>query len=205
MDADVIPLGARNDLEHDCPVVPADELSTVLARLRHQIDRRQLPVSSQLRPGLAVDVIHERCRKVGMPTHPDLITWWAWHDGVTDDAIGFFPGHYTWALYHMSLSHAIAWWQREQEEQEWDEGDLIGTPDRFVPVLSADNPTYVVDSDDGRVGLWRPDSSDGVGWLWWPNLATAINSLVIVLAEGYGWSPQYPGVHTPDPDLIGDE
>lgn len=61
------------------------ELLAALETLEARLTTLGALVVEQLNPPLPESVVSEALRALGVPAHPDLVTWWGWHDGVPFD------------------------------------------------------------------------------------------------------------------------
>ncbi len=61
------------------------ELLGALESLEARLTTLGAPVVGHFNPPLPESVVSEALRALGVPAHPDLVTWWGWHDGVPFD------------------------------------------------------------------------------------------------------------------------
>lgn len=180
-----------------------DLLPEVLARMDLQARRRQLPIVDAIRGGLPPDVVTARLVTSGIRAHPDLISWWSWHDGVEDSYQG--RGDYQLGTWVYSLDFAITEWLDFQEEIELDDDRFIfGVPPQYVPFMGGmAGDRFLLDTITREVAASHPQYTHDA-WPRWPNMATLLNQGVANIACGEGSPPDSPGIHTPDPDYRSD-
>ena len=95
------------------------ELLIALETLEARLTTLGAPVVEHLNPPLPESVVSEALRALGVPAHPDLVTWWGWHDGVPFDQF-VDQGSITSAYWPLSLETATKIW-RETSDDDPDE------------------------------------------------------------------------------------
>jgi len=110
------------------------ELGEALERFEMVLRQYGVPAVRHLAAPLAADTVEATLAELGLPAHPDLVTWWGWHDGVPFDSrepSGLIISEY-WPF---SLARAVRWWRQTSD----DDPDELDPPRELFPVAGWDN------------------------------------------------------------------
>lgn len=123
------------------------ELLLSLEILEARLTALGAPVVEHFNPPLPESVVSAALRALGVPAHPDLVTWWGWHDGVPFDQF-VSQGMITSAYWPLSLEAAAKIW-RETSDHDPDE---LSPPRELFPVAGWENvATLRVNARTGAV------------------------------------------------------
>ncbi len=64
-------------------------LGELLVDLERVLREKGVPVVEHLAPGLPPERVRGTLTGLGLDPHPDLVTWWSWHDGARTDQVPF--------------------------------------------------------------------------------------------------------------------
>jgi len=93
----------------------------LLARFEAVLRFAGAPVVDNLAPGIAPDLVRERLAGIGMEPARELLTWFAWRNGIVDhwNVAGGASRLVRWMPW--SLEEAIAdWRQKDHGEEPWE-------------------------------------------------------------------------------------
>lgn len=160
----------------------AMELKEALEAFERALSVHAVPAVQHLAPPRPAAEVEAVLTDLGLPAHPDLITWWGWHDGVP------FPsreeqGLITSAYWPLSLARAAEVW-RETSGGDLDEG--IDPPRELFPVAGWDNVvTLRVHVITGTVALDDPHRYTDPPFLpEWPSLSSWVTDAVALYESG---------------------
>lgn len=141
-----------------------------------------VPVVRHLSPPVAAGSVEATLADLGLPAHPDLITWWGWHDGVPFRSREE-EGLITSAYWPLSLARAAEVW-RETSGGDLDEG--IDPPRELFPVAGWDNVvTLRVHVLTGTVALDDPHRyTDPPFMPEWPSLVAWVEDAIALYESG---------------------
>lgn len=164
-------------------------LRDALEAFERTLSGHSVPAVQHLSPPLPAGMVEATLTGLGLPAHPDLITWWGWHDGVpfrNREEEGLITSAY-WPL---SLARAAEVWQ-ETSGGDLDEG--IDPPRELFPVLAWDNVvTLRVHVVTGTVAVDDPHRYTDPPFLpEWPSLLTWVEDAIALYESG---AIRYDGV-----------
>src|SRR5437867_7739126 len=59
------------------------ELPARLEELEQRLRAFGAPIAEAFRPGASADDVRATLAEEELPAHPDVVSWWGWHDGAT--------------------------------------------------------------------------------------------------------------------------
>ncbi len=155
-------------------------LMTQLLRLEDVLSDRGAPAGSSLAHPRPAEQVRDRLTSIGVLAHPDLLTWWTWHDGAPTDQ--WRPQYCLISMYWpYSLTIAERRWRVLLEAYEPE--SPVSAPPHCFPVAGWDNRgNLCVDTRTGEVGL--DDSHCGEYEPYWPSMAAWVADVLTFYESG---------------------
>jgi cell wall assembly regulator SMI1 len=177
-------------------------LADLLVDLSAELTRLNAPITRHWRPGADPDAVAEQLRSVGAAPHPDVVTWYSWHDGTDLPSSTTPPGHLlagdgscVFGLWHLlTLEQATVQGAYALElDAEW--VAALGTGiyrSGWFPVLVAlDGWLVCIDTsgqaaEPGSVFVWNPHAGDDPFALvpWFGSAAELVAAIVAAYRHG---------------------
>ncbi|WP_168929514.1 SMI1/KNR4 family protein [Nocardioides sp. GY 10113] len=170
------------------------DLREALGRLDTALTRERRELAGRLRPGLDPAAVAAALTSIGVSPHPDVVAWYAWHDGAQGPGRGerhfLRPSvnHVLGGLYLFSMEQALAL-REDAMSYEEDLNDPVHYRPAWFPIMMfPDGWLVCVDTADAAGGLhvWHihamHDMRTRVPWI--ANAATFAEALTLALNSG---------------------
>lgn len=160
-------------------------LAALLIDLERVLREHDVPVVEHLAPGLPPGRIRATLAELGLDPHPDLVTWWTWHNGVR--TYQWMPD-YALKSMHWPLPLDIAVDRYREQVEDYDP-QVPSTPLHVFPVVSwRNNGALCVDTVSGSIIRSDPwdhgDASYDPFEPRWPSLSAWITDVMTLWRSG---------------------
>jgi hypothetical protein len=114
------------------------DLPSALAAFEESLRASGAGVVRYLAPGIPEERVRRGLAAIGLEPSQELIDWFAWHDGVVDQATKSSGDGYLLQWAPLSLDEAIADWHNRDKEEAWE------WQPEWLPIATADASTLAV-------------------------------------------------------------